>query len=70
MLVSAGDLGILINFGSNEPGDVLQRWEHDGWRGVWLDRKLITYPFEYETLPPLTEATVVDLRRNLNHSWH
>ena len=52
--LSAGDLGLEIDFGRDKPGDVLQRWdyEQDAWQDVRADRKLITYPFDYATLTP------------------
>jgi len=52
--LSAGDLGLEIGYGRSKPGDVLHDWdyERDGWRDVYRDRKLISYPFDYESLPP------------------
>jgi len=44
--LSADDLGLQIDYGRNEPGDVLQRWDGEGWRTTgrmesWLKTSLI-----------------------------
>ncbi len=53
VMLSAGDLGIEIDYGRNKPGDVLQRWdyEHVAWRDFKRDGRLVTNPFDYQTLP-------------------
>jgi hypothetical protein len=40
--LSAGDLGLEIDYGSDKPGDVLQRWnyENDDWRDLKRDGQL------------------------------
>jgi len=45
-------MGLQIDFGRNEPGDVPQRWNGEGWQDYRQHRKLVTHPFDYETLPP------------------
>lgn len=52
--LSAGDLGLEIDYGSSKPGDVLQRWDYpqDGWRDFERDGKLVTNLFDYTTLSP------------------
>ena len=54
VMLSAGDLGLEIDYGRDKPGDVLQRWdyENDGWRDFKRDGHLVTNPFDYTTLPP------------------
>ena len=51
VILSSGNLGLEIDYGRRKPGDVLHRRvsEH-GWRGVYRERKLVTYPFDYEIL--------------------
>ncbi len=54
MIWSAGDLGIEIDFGLlyEEPGEILQRKEPDGYRDYLIDGEPITNPFDGERLPP------------------
>ena len=52
MILSAGDLGIEINFGSNEPGAILQRKENGYWHDYLVDGKPVVNPFNVESLPP------------------
>ena len=49
MILSAGDLGIEIDFWANEPGAILQRKEEDGWRDYLIDGEQA--PVDIETLP-------------------
>ncbi len=49
---SAGDLGVVVDFGRNQPGDVLQRRERGEWHDFKPERKPITAPVEPYTLPP------------------
>jgi hypothetical protein len=52
MIYSAGDLGIEIDFGSDQPGAVLQRKEKGYWRDYLVDGESVTNPFDVEMLPP------------------
>jgi hypothetical protein len=52
MILSAGDLGIEINFGPNKPGAILQRKDKGHWRDYLVDGKPIVNPFNVESLPP------------------
>jgi hypothetical protein len=52
MIYSAGDLGIVINFGSNEPGAILQCKEKGCWNNYLIDGKSVAIPFDVESLPP------------------
>ena len=52
MIYSACDLGIEIDFGNDEPGDVLQRWDGEDYRDFMLGWKPVTSPFDYNILPP------------------
>jgi hypothetical protein len=51
MIYSAVDLCIEINFGSNEPGAILQRKEKGYWRDYMVDGGPVTNPFDVESLP-------------------
>ena len=51
MIHAAGDLGILIDFGDNQPGAILQRKEKGYWRDYLVDGKPVTNPFDVESLP-------------------
>jgi len=52
MRLSAGDVGPQIDFSGNEPGDVLQRLDGEGWQDYKPDGKPITNLFDIETLEP------------------
>ena len=52
MIWSAGDLGIEIDFGSDQPGAILQRKESDGYQDYLVDGEPVVNPFDVETLPP------------------
>ena len=55
MIHAAGDLGVLIDYGNNQPGSVLQRREtpfSDDWRVYKVDGKPVTALVDIETLPP------------------
>jgi hypothetical protein len=51
MIQSAGDLGVTIDYGNNEPGAVLQRLENGDWQDCLVDGKPATAPIDIETLP-------------------
>ena len=51
MIWSAGDLGIEIDFGTDQPGAILQRKEIGYWRDYLVDGKPVVNPFEVEVLP-------------------
>ena len=54
MIHAAGDLGVLIDFGDNWPGSILQRregWLCDVWRDYLIGGKKVTAPIDIETLP-------------------
>ena len=50
MIYSAGDLGVEIDFGHNEPGAILQRKENDDDHDYLVDGKPVVNPFDVETL--------------------
>ena len=57
MIYSAGDLGVQIDYGNDEPGAVLQRatitFPHaSGWQDYIVDGKPVAAPVDIETLPP------------------
>jgi hypothetical protein len=52
MIYSAGDLGVEIDFGHNQPGAILQRKEKGYWRDCLVDGKPVVNPFDVESLPP------------------
>ncbi len=52
MIYSAADLCIEIDFGSNQPGAILQRKEKGYWYDYLVDGKPVTNPIKFEQLPP------------------
>ncbi len=52
MIYSAGDLGIEIDFGPDDPGAVLQRKEKGYWLDYLVDGELVVNPLDAEALPP------------------
>ena len=52
MIYSAEDLGIEIDFGSNEPGAILQRKDKGHWLDYLVDGKPVVKLFDVESLPP------------------
>ena len=52
MMHSAGDFGIEIDFGRDEPGAILQRKEKGYWYDYLVDGEPVTNPFDVETLAP------------------
>jgi hypothetical protein len=51
MIYSAGDLGVEIDFGSDEPGTILQREDKGYWRDYLIEGKPVVNPFDVGTLP-------------------
>jgi hypothetical protein len=51
MIYSAGDLGIEIDFGPNQPGAVLQREDRGYWHDYLVKGEPVTNPFDVESLP-------------------
>ncbi len=51
MILSAGDLGIEIEFGTYQPGAILQRKDRGHWRDYLVDGKPVVNPFDVESLP-------------------
>ena len=52
MILSAGDLGIEIDFGPDQPGAILQHKERDGYHDYLVDGKPVVNPFDVEILVP------------------
>ncbi len=52
MYISAVDLGIKIDFGNNQPGQVLLYWDNAYWREYLIDGKQVLSQIEYQSLPP------------------
>ena len=54
MILSAGDLGIEIDFGLlyKEPGAILQRKEKGYWYDCLVNGEPVVNPFDVETLVP------------------
>ena len=52
MLIQAGDLGIELDFGRDQPGDVLQRRENGKWLDYLADGQAVTNPVNLKSLPP------------------
>ena len=51
MIYSAGDLGIEIDLGSDEPGSILQRYAIDGWKDYLIDGEPVISPVDVNALP-------------------
>jgi len=51
MIYSAGDLGIEIDFGPDQPGAILQRKEKGYWHDYLVDGKPVVHPVDVEALP-------------------
>ncbi len=55
MIVAGSDIGVWIDFGSDEPGMILQREYREGglrvWRDDQVDGKPVTAPVSIEALP-------------------
>jgi len=52
MIYSAGDLGIEIDFGPDQPGAILQRKEKGHWRDYLVNVKPVVNSFDVEILLP------------------
>ena len=50
VMYSAADLGLVIDFGRNEPGAVLQRKEGSEWGDYLIDGKPVTNLFDVNML--------------------
>ena len=48
MICSAGDLGIKIDCGSNQPGAIMQRKAKGNWHDFLVDGESVTNPFDDE----------------------
>jgi hypothetical protein len=51
-MLSAGDLGVEIDYRAGKPSGTLQRKEKGYWHDYLVDGKPVTDPFNVETLPP------------------
>ncbi|NOQ41295.1 MAG: hypothetical protein GQ563_02180 [Desulfuromusa sp.] len=52
MILSAVDLGIEIDFETDQPGAILQRKEKGYWHDYLVDGNSVVNPFDVESLPP------------------
>jgi hypothetical protein len=52
MIYQLGDLGIVLDAGPNNPGDVLQRKESNEWLDFAPNGKVVRAPVDVRTLPP------------------
>jgi hypothetical protein len=56
MVHQIGDLGILIDYGENKPGSVLQHNVLEGpsfvWQAYTINGKPVTEPIDVKSLPP------------------
>lgn len=59
MMYQAGDLGVVLDAGANNPGDVLQRREADGWVDFELNGEVVKAPVSIYDLPPGTYRLVI-----------
>ncbi len=51
MILSAGDLGVEIDFGPDQPSAILQRKDKGHWHDYLVDGEPVTNPFNVEKLP-------------------
>ena len=51
-VISAGDLGVELDFGAGKPEGTLQRYVNGAWIDYMVNGKSITLPVKLETLPP------------------
>ena len=59
MIYQNGDQQIYFDNGRNNPGDVLQRKEPDGWVDFKVDGEVVKAPVSVYDLPPGTYRLVV-----------
>ena len=59
MIYQNGDQQIYFDNGRNNPGDVLQRKEPDGWVDFKVDGEVVKAPVSVYELPPGTYRLVV-----------
>ena len=52
MFHAAGDLFVLIDYGSNKPGSILQQKHTDWWEDFLVDGRQVKAPVDIESLPP------------------
>jgi hypothetical protein len=52
MIVAGTDQYIWIDFGKDEPGMTLQRFDSGVWRDYLVDDKPVLSPVDIEALPP------------------
>ncbi|MGK2926484.1 MAG: hypothetical protein ACSLE2_12785 [Lysobacterales bacterium] len=60
MIIEAGDIGVIVDTGTNAPGVPLQRLEAGEWRDFEQDGEPVRWPVKIDTLPP--DATWVACR--------
>ena len=52
MIIQAGDLGVVIDFGPDQPGAILQRKVKGHWHDYLVDDEPVVNPFDVESLVP------------------
>jgi len=52
LIIQAGDLGVELDTGNNQPGALLQRHENGRWQDYMVDGQPVTSPVDIEQLPP------------------
>jgi hypothetical protein len=52
MMYQAGDLGVVLDAGTNTPGDLLQRKEANEWVDFKLSGEIVKAPVDFCELPP------------------
>ena len=62
MILSAGDLGIEIDFGPNKPGAILQRKEKGYWHDYLVDGEPVVSPVDINTLPLARYQLIAEIR--------
>ena len=52
MIVQAGDIGVQIDTGLNQPGGILHRLEGAEWKPVLKEGRIVRWPVNLESLRP------------------
>ena len=52
MITQAGDLGVILDTGTNQPGVSLERFEAGEWKPFTMDGEPVLWPVKLESLRP------------------
>jgi hypothetical protein len=64
--LAAGDLALEIDYGCQQPRDILQRFEAGRWTDYRPEGRPVVYPFDIEALEPgryrLSPSAIVEIK--------